>query len=61
MPPFHACYVSRFFFFFNENVLMGMLWFGIMMPCALIHIQFGLPFETGKRASEVPTLPNIPS
>lgn len=49
------------YFFLNENALLGMLWFGTVMPCALIHILFGLPYEAGKRASEVPTLPNIPS
>ena len=39
---------------------MGMLWFGSVIPHALIHILFGLPCETGKQASETPTLPNIP-
>lgn len=53
--------LADFFFFFNENVLMGMLWFGSVIPRALIHILFGLPCETGKQASETPTLPNIPS
>lgn len=53
--------LADFFFFFNENVLMGMLWFGSVIPHALIHILFGLPCETGKQASETPTLPNIPS
>ena len=33
------------YFFFNENALMGMLWFGTVVPCALIHILFGLPVK----------------
>ena len=39
---------------------MGMLWLGTMMPCALIHILFGLPVKQANVPVRCPLFPTSP-